>query len=82
MLVFQIIAERVEEIGIPKSELARRLGMNGELLRRSLLGQRKITADEFVCLCNELELELSDFEKCYGPKRKRRRTTRKSKKTE
>ena len=64
MLAFQIIARRVNEIGIPKSELARRLGMSGELLRRSLLGQRKITADEFIRLCFELRLDLSDFAEC------------------
>lgn len=70
MVAFQIIARRVKEIGIPKSELARRLGMSGELLRRSLLGQRKLTADEFISLCFELNLDLSDFEECRVSLRK------------
>ena len=35
--------------------------MDQELLRRSLSGERKIAADEFVSLCCELELSLTDF---------------------
>lgn len=58
---YQVIREKVQEVGITKAELARRVGMDDELLRRSLLGNRKITADEFVKLCGILGLNLADF---------------------
>jgi len=51
----------VQERGISKAELGRRIGLDDELLRRSLIGTRKITSDEFVRLCIELKLEISDF---------------------
>ncbi|MCL1797993.1 MAG: helix-turn-helix transcriptional regulator [Eggerthellaceae bacterium] len=59
---YQIIAQRVKERGITKAELSRRIVLDDELLRRSLAGTRKITADEFIKLCHELKLTLADFE--------------------
>lgn len=67
MRAYQVVAQRVEEIGITKAELARRIGIDDELLRRSLAGTRKIGADEFICLCKELRLRLSDFKECKKP---------------
>lgn len=62
MQAYNVIAERVKKIGITKAELARRTHIDDELLRRSLAGNRKIPADEFVRLCKELDLDLSDFD--------------------
>ena len=59
---YQVISRRVKDRGISKAELGRRIGLDDELLRRSLIGKRKITADEFVKLCHELQLEMSDFQ--------------------
>jgi len=59
---YQVIAQRVRDRGISKAELGRRIGLDDELLRRSLIGKRKIPADEFIKLCFELKLEISDFE--------------------
>lgn len=64
MQVYRVIARRVKEIGITKAELARRINMDGELLRRSLMGKRKITAEELILLCYRLNLDLSDFSEC------------------
>lgn len=61
MKAFEVIEAAVQQRGIPVSELARRIGTNGELLRRSLAGDRKIAADEFLALCRELNLTLDDF---------------------
>lgn len=61
MQAYEVIARKVSEVGISNSELARRIGMNKELLRRSLIGERKINADEFVKLCEQLELDIKDF---------------------
>ena len=48
MLAYEVIDRKVKEICIPKSELARRVHIDGELLRRSLAGKRKITGELFV----------------------------------
>lgn len=61
MTASAIIAKKVEERGISISELARRVNLNNELLRRSLNGDRKLPADEMVALCKELDLKISDF---------------------
>lgn len=61
MKTYEVIAKRVRDRGISIAELARRVGMKSELLRRSLIGDRKIDSDEFVLLCDELDLGISDF---------------------
>lgn len=58
---YEVVRQRVEQRGIPNAELARRTHINSELLRRSLMGERNLRADEFVSLCNELDLSLADF---------------------
>lgn len=61
MRAFEIIGEAVAEKGMPVSELARRVGIGKELMRRCLNGERKIAADEFIAICEVLGLELIDF---------------------
>lgn len=61
MKAYEVISSSVQRRGISNAELARRVGMDQELLRRSLSGERKIAADEFVALCEELELSLDRF---------------------
>ena len=61
MNIVEVLNKRIRERGISISELARRVGMNGEMLRRSLAGNRKVKADEFINLCCELSLDIEDF---------------------
>lgn len=61
MNVIDVLNERINERGIPVSELSRRVDMNDELLRRSLANSRNLKAVEFVALCQELELDIDDF---------------------
>lgn len=61
MNVIDVLNHRINERGIPVSELSRRIGMNDELLRRSLTGSRNLKATEFVGLCHELDLDIEDF---------------------
>lgn len=61
MKTYEVIAKRVNDRGIPVAELARRTGMDSELLRRSLIGTRKIVGDELIALCVELGLDIPDF---------------------
>lgn len=60
-MVIDVLNKRIKERGIPTSELARRTGLDSELLRRSLAGTRNLRADEFVRLCHELSLDTKDF---------------------
>ncbi len=61
MDIIKVLKRRIEERGISISELARRVGMNDEMLRRCLAGNRNVRADEFVGLCHELALDIDDF---------------------
>ena len=61
MKAHEVIARQTRKRGITKAELSRRVGIDDELLRRSLAGTRKISADEFLALCRELGLEVADF---------------------
>ena len=58
---YEVVAERINDRGITVAELARRVGMKSELLRRSLSGERKLYSSEFVPICRELDLEIDDF---------------------
>ena len=60
-MVVYVLNDAIHKRGITIAELARRVGMNDELLRRSLANQRKLKATELVALCNELNLEVEDF---------------------
>ena len=57
----EVIRARQEERGIPTAELARRCDIKYEALRTALAGKRKITAQELVALCQELDLDVEDF---------------------
>lgn len=61
MKAYEVIHAEVQKRGISIAELSRRVGINSELLRRSLTGNRKIGADEFIALCEELQLGIADF---------------------
>lgn len=61
MDITNVLNARIKERGITVSELSRRIGMNDELLRRSLAGTRNVKADEFIGLCRELSLDIEDF---------------------
>ena len=61
MNIIKVLNTRIKERGITISELSRRVGMNSEMLRRSLAGERNVKADEFINLCRELSLDIEDF---------------------
>lgn len=65
MQAYEIVAKRVKEIGITNAELARRCDIDPELLRRSLIGERRLIADEFVALVTNLGMSLTDFRKVF-----------------
>ena len=61
MAVNEIVNKARIRRGIPVSELSRRTGIKYEGLRRALDGTRGLTAAELVSLCEELELDITDF---------------------
>lgn len=66
MDAYEVVSSRVARVGITTAELARRTGINSELLRRSLIGERTLKANELITLCAQLELTLEDFEEEIG----------------
>lgn len=61
MNVVKVLNERIEQEGLPVAQLAQKVNMKSELLRRSLKGTRELKAREFVAICKTLNLEVSDF---------------------
>ena len=61
MTVLATINERRHKYGMPIAELARRVGMDYAALYTSLMGKRKLEANEFLSVCSELDLTLEDF---------------------
>ena len=56
-----VIADRIKERGMTQVYVSRQANMDPDLLGRSLHGNRKLKADEFVSLCKVLGLTLEDF---------------------
>lgn len=61
---YEVIDKAVKDRGITIAELARRVDMNPELLRRSLDGSRVIKGRELIKLCVELGLGIDDLRCC------------------
>lgn len=51
-----------KEIGIPVAELARRTGINYDVLIRALKGKTMLKGDQLLLLCEELGLDFSAFD--------------------
>jgi transcriptional regulator with XRE-family HTH domain len=62
-MVFERIAEYMDEVGTNKAAVARKIGMSKQTLYQCLSGERNITADEYVDLCNVLQVPLDRFAK-------------------
>ena len=61
MKAYEVINSTIKSRGIKLSHLAQRTGISYELLRRSMIGTRKLPADEFLVLCDELGIDLAQF---------------------
>ena len=58
-----VINARRESIGITIRALARRVGMDDDLLGKTLNGKRKMTATELLLISRELGLGFDDYMK-------------------
>lgn len=61
MTASEVINKYIEEHGIKQNFVADRAGIPPELFRRSLSGDRKMPADEFIAICRVLSLDIEDF---------------------
>ena len=60
----EVIKSHISDHGIKQNFVAEQAGIPPELFRRSLNGERKIPADEFVAICIVLSLDIKDFIEC------------------
>ena len=60
------IRARMYERGISQSELSRRTGIRPDSMCRTLNGYRKLTADEYILICRELQITTDELE-LYDP---------------
>ena len=63
----EVIKNHITNHGMKQNFVAERAGIPPELFRRSLNGERKIPADEFIAICNVLSLDIQDFEEYRKP---------------
>ena len=59
MLIHNLQRE-MEAKGITIYRLSKLTGMKYELLRRIFRGERKLTAEEFVLICNRTDIKMED----------------------
>lgn len=62
----ELILDVLRERGMTYAELGRRIGLNRDLTRRMLVGERHIRSEDFVKICHVLNLTLDDFQDCAG----------------
>ncbi len=56
MKINRIFAEIVEQKGIKQAYLAEKTGMTADMISKILRGERRIMADEFLTLCEVLDV--------------------------
>lgn len=56
----------ITEKGIKQVHLSRKTGMAPDIVSKILKGKRKITAEEFLLICDALEIDPNMFRKNKG----------------
>ena len=60
-MVYEKIADYLEQNGISQSFICKKTGMSKNAVSLSLRGERNIMADEFLGICNALNVEPNQF---------------------
>ena len=55
------VADYVRNMGVKQSWLAEKTGLTESIVSDIFRGKRKMTADEFVCICKALGKNPNDF---------------------
>lgn len=61
MSVAKTLSETVRNRGIMMSFISRKTGISSDALSRSFSGQRKLSADEMILICNAIGLDVHDL---------------------
>lgn len=62
MHVFEKLKHLIEEKGMSYTFLSVRTGIPIDAISKSLMGKRKLLADEFIAICNAAHIDVKDFE--------------------
>lgn len=60
-LIWQKVREYIEEKGFKQAAIARKASMTRQALSDSLNGKRQISADEYVRICDALDVSTNFF---------------------
>lgn len=52
----------IDDRGITYTFISSRTGISIDAISRSLLGKRKLPADEFIAICNAANIDIREFE--------------------
>lgn len=55
-MIWEKVREYIEEKGIKQSAIVKKTGMKKQALSDSLNGKRQISADEYVSICDALDV--------------------------
>ena len=61
VLIAKLLKNRLEEKGITVYRLSKLTGIRYELLRRTLNGERKLTADELILICQKSGIVIDEL---------------------
>lgn len=64
MELYEVLEVKRDERGISFAELARRTGVNYDVLIRAFRGKSMLKGDQLIRVCRELHLDMSDFDEC------------------
>lgn len=56
--IVKYLSEYIEIRGIRQAFIARKIGMNKNALSNTLAGRRKLLADEYIKLCDALDVDI------------------------
>lgn len=62
--IIDVINATIDDKGITLTALARKTDMTIDALSRACLKKRKLSADEFLALCEVLDIDINQFRAC------------------
>lgn len=66
MTAEDLLKQKIDERGLTVAEVARRVGADADLLRRSLHGKRNFKSQELVNICTLLSISVDDLDSTEG----------------
>lgn len=60
-MITERVKDYIEERGIKKTAISKAIGISPQVLNYALSGKRKLTAEEYVGICDFLRVPYSEF---------------------